>query len=707
MMRGLLCKRILTAVVIGAVWIGGTDGRAVFGQAPNGQAANDVKPVQIDLKPTEPIEMVLNAPPASGRFAVLLNDVDITGLIQVSGNILRYTPGVFPLAVGENRAKAYLIDAGGGWILAREVVITVSQLETERRSPSVEVTPTLSINIKGERNLNFFPVTAQPERPAYTDTAGQGGLQVKVTHRGWTLGGQFDFAGSSRRQEALRFGELAERAPLIDLSSYRVEIGKERFKISLGDVSFGSQRHLVNSFSSRGLGVTVPVGEQNEISFTAMNGTSIVGFDNFAGISRADHQVLGVAFAREFIRERPGGFRLEVSAIRGSLLPLDSFNRRTINDAEKSYGGALRLNYKTKDERLRVEGGYARSRFTNRADPSLEQGQQLTQILPVTKNARFFEASFDLLKDKKLFDDRKLTLTGTFRHEEIEPLFKSVAASSQADKRQNQFEVTAGFGDISFVFGNLRDRDNLLDLLSVLTTLNRRNNVSFAFSPGTLFTPSKPIKFLPRVAYTLDRVHQYGLVLPTAGLFNSASQVPDQMNSIHGLSAELPINDKFRIGYRYSHAFQDNRQPGRERSDMRSSANVINLTTSYFENIQLGFDISRERQSNFEVGRKDRQFRLGTNITIQDILVKNLGFNVNASTSLAGDTDNKTDSQNLEFDAQATYRLSLGKKEYRKMSTQFFVRYANRHGLRIDRTFGLRDINRNQGFNAGMTVTFF
>lgn len=661
----------------------------------------------VKVSPTEPVEVKLDTPLSPGTYAMLLNEIDVTGLTEVNGPTLRYKPGAFPIPIGESRVRVYLIDGAGGWNLVREIAIVVEARRESSADRSVEFTPSLSINIKGERNLNYFPETARPERPGYTDGAGQGGFQVKVTQSGWTFGGQFDFAGSSRKQEALRFGELANRAPSIDLSSYRVEIGKGRFKTSLGHISFGSHRHLINSFSSRGLGITVPIGRQNEVTFSVMNGTSIVGFDNFTGLSRASHQVLGFSYAREFIKERPGGLRLEVTTMRGSLLPLDSFNRRTINDSEKSLGGAVRLQFRTKDERLRFEGGYARSRFTNRVDPSLEQGQRLTRILPATKDARFLEASFDLLKDKKLFDDRKLTLTGTFRHEEIEPLFKSIGASSQADKRQNQFEVTANFGDISFVYGNLRDRDNLLDLISLLTTLNRRNNLSLAFSPGTLFTPAKPIKYMPRVSYTLDHLHQYGLILPTAGLFNSASQVPDQMNTIHGLSAELPITDKLRIGYRYSNAFQDNRQPGRERSDLQSSSNAFTLTTSYFENIQIGFDLTREQQSNLEVGRKDRQFRFGSNVTIQDLFLKNLGFAVNASTSLAGDTDNKTDSENLEFDAQATYRIAVGKKAYRKMSTQFFVRYATRHGLRIDRVFGLRDINRNQGFSAGMTVTFF
>lgn len=62
-----------------------------------------------------------------------------------------------------------------------------------------------------------------------------------------------DFAGSSFKPETLRFGALGTEAPDVDLSSYLMnfQIGKAKF--SLGHTSYGGNRHLVNSFSSRGL----------------------------------------------------------------------------------------------------------------------------------------------------------------------------------------------------------------------------------------------------------------------------------------------------------------------------------------------------------------------------------------------------------------------------------------------------------------------
>ncbi|MGQ0542260.1 MAG: hypothetical protein ACT4O9_10495, partial [Blastocatellia bacterium] len=238
-----------------------------------------------DLLPRDRIVLRASSGTTLGAIGIVLNDTDITELFSIEGDELIYLPTAFPLPVGENRLSVYSRNANGVWRLEKEFVLKVSNVvepSPTRTKTKFEFTPTLSLNFKGESNINYFPATARPERLAFADTAMQGGLQLKVTRAGWSFGGQFDLAGSSRRNEALRFGELGDRAPSIDLSSYKIEATKGRFKAELGHVSFGSQRHLINSFSSRGLSVTVPAGKQNEIIFSAMNGTSIFGFDNFA-----------------------------------------------------------------------------------------------------------------------------------------------------------------------------------------------------------------------------------------------------------------------------------------------------------------------------------------------------------------------------------------------------------------------------------------
>lgn len=668
-----------------------------------------------ELSATDKLELKLNQnlPRSEGSLAVILNQTDLSAFFVPEANNYSYTPKVFHLPIGDNKLSVYLVDVKGEWALLKEFSLQVvgkkietNKIETTRKT-EIEFTPNVSLNFKGESNVGFFPAASRPERLAYMDTAGQGNVQLSVKRNGWTLGSQFDLAGSGRKQEALRFGELGDKAPQIDLSSYQVQLEKGRFKFQLGHVSFGSQRHLINSFSSRGLSLTVPVGKQNEVSFSALNGTSIVGFDNFIGVTRASHQVLGVTFAREFIKERPGGLRLEVTAMRGSVLPLDGFNERTVNDAEKNSGGAIRLFFKDKSERLRFEGGFTRAQFQNPSDPLLEQDQEVTPIRATTRNARFLEISFDFLRDVKIWNDQKMKLTGTFRHEELEPLFRSITASNQADKRQNQFEMTGNLGEINFTFGNLRDRDNLNDIASILKTTSQRNNVILSIPFNSVFTPAKPIKWLPRIGYSYDFVHQFGAFLPVNGEFNSLSQVPDQKNYSQNLNAEWSLTDKLQIGYRYSRSFQDNRQAGRELADFRNITNAVNVGFSGLKNLNLNFELSRESANSFESATLNSTFRFGTNITWQDALIKNLTFNTNFSTTLAGDRANTFNSRNLEYDAQLAYKFEFGKEKFKKMNAQIFVRYANRYGSRFDRLFFLNDFNKNQGFNMGLNFSFF
>lgn len=653
-----------------------------------------------------------------GRIAVFLNETDLTTLFVPERQSINYSPQLLPLPVGENKLVVYLVQTNGEWRILAEFALKVKSTISEQpgNGPernsgpvegSIEFTPNVSINVKGQNQTLTFPREAAPERNPFTDVAGQGNFAFKVVRRGWSLRNQFDFAGASSQQETLRFGELADKAPKIDLSSYLIELGKGRFKLNLGHISFGSNRHLINSFSSRGISATIPLGKQNEVIVSAANGSSIVGYDNFVGFTRRKHSVMSMGFAREFIKERPNALRVEFSLMRGSLLPLSDFNQGEINDAERSFGFGIRVVGSDKKQRLRYEAGFSRSRFTNPRDPNLEQGFIVTSSNEESKNARYGEVSFDFLQGLKIWNDRKLKLTGTFRHEEIQPLFRSIGASTQADRLQNQFEVSGNFGEASFAFGNLRNNDNLNNIASILKTLSRRNNMIVGIPLSTFFTPDKPKKWLPTVSYTYDHTHQFGEFLPLFGEFTDPSQVPDQHSFAQAFNAQWQISEKFSIGFNHNRAFQDNRQPGRENADLSSAVNAITASWKPVDDLDLSFDLGRERQKNFEEPRIDRTFRLGSRATWRSPFLKNSNFSGGFSATVAGDTGNVSDSRNAEFDVQWAYQFTIGKEKFKKMSAQFFVRYANRYGETRDRQFFVNNFNKAQTFNLGLTFSFF
>ena len=114
-------------------------------------------------------------------------------------------------------------------------------------------------------------------------------------------------------------------------------------KFQAGHATFGTNRHLINGFGSRGLTLSIPLSKRSDLSVAALNGSSIVGWNNFFGLDRRKHQILSATLGFEFIGQRPGGLRLEAAALSGSLQPIAGFNQGVINDAEQSKGGSLRL----------------------------------------------------------------------------------------------------------------------------------------------------------------------------------------------------------------------------------------------------------------------------------------------------------------------------------------------------------------------------
>jgi hypothetical protein len=697
------------------------------------------------LSENERIELRLNRPLSEneGALAVLIGDTDFTALFDAGPAALVYKPKVMPLPLGETKLTVYLVSPNGGWAKLEEFTLRVKENDDEISGPQTtaqangatstttkedtktsaassiaekqlsgetkyEFTPSLTLNLKSQQTVLFFPDDAPSERANFFDFAGQGNFQLKVERAGWSWQNQFDFAGSSVQNEALRFGELGDRAPRVDLSSYMVQMQKGKMKLAMGHVSFGSNRHLINNFSSRGLTLTVPIGKQNEFSVAAANGTSIVGFGNFLGLNRRKHQHFSGTFAREFFKERPDGLRFEASALHGSLLPLNNFNQGVVNDAERSVGYSFRVVGSDKSQRLRFEGGFTRSRFVNPSDPFLEQGLDVTPIRARSRNARYLEVSFDFFQSLKLSETRQLKLTGTYRHEQVDPLFRSVAASTQADRVQNQIELSGNIGDISLAFSHARDNDNLNNIPSILKANTRRNNFIAGVATGTLFSnPAKPSVWLPRLSYSLDRTHQFGTSFPVNGEFRDASQIPDQVSFNQSFAAEWQISQRFRFGYRFNRSFQDNRQQGRETSDLLNIVHSWNIGLNPHSALDLNFDLSAESANNKETSRIDDTLRVGSSLTWRMSFPKNSVLTANISTTIAGDRTNTNDSRNAEFDIQWAYKFGVEKSRFRKVQTQFFIRYSNRYSFSQDNVFIVRNLNKLQTFNAGLTFTFF
>lgn len=691
---------------------------------------------------------------AHERIAILIGATDLTDLFNRTELTLTWNATLLPLPGGETEVVAWLITADNEWQeLARFPlrVTTAAQpaapdsstnnatsttsnptAPTPAKEPArrfgfdkFAVAPALNIGFKSQFAETHFPDATRPDRPTFADATLQGSIRTEMTRGALTIQSQYDIAGSSFANEALRFGQLGVNAPQIDLANYQMQLRYGRGNFTVGHNSFGALRHLINNFSSRGLSAVVPLGSRADVSLVAMNSTNVVGWSNFFGLARRRHALFGGVLGLE-LRKRPGALRIETGVVDAWFLSArNNFNQGSINDSERSQGWSARLLASDNAQRARLEAGFTRSRFTNPEDPLLNQGASLVPARRVTRNARYVDASYALLKDFAFSRNnataksgqqietgqapgRTLNLTLNVRHEQVDPLFRSIGASAQADLFLNQFEMVGAFGDLNLTAAHTRQNDNLADIRTILRTNTRRNAVAINTPLQGLLSPrqsSQPNPLLPRLGYSFERVSAFADFIPIGDAFSDPSFIPAQASVNQSVTAEWSFQ-QYRLAYRFNHSLQDNRAPGRELADLANAIHNISLGWNPLTTLDLSFDVNQESARNRAQSRTDRTLRFGVSLNWQ--MTRRQLWNATFSTLGAGDLARTTHSRNTEFDLQWSYRLSReSEQRLKKVQASYFVRYARRFARTLDNLFDNSSLTKLQTFNTGLNFIFF
>lgn len=681
----------------------------------------------LPITPNTPIELRLSRAPRvdEGQISVMIGNSDVTSLFIADGTRLTYSPTLVPLPLGESEVVVYLVQVDNTWrelgrfkVKVAAGVPSSSQPLAPSPAPATpekrtfgfdkwEFAPSLVLGLKSLPAQFNFPDSARPtERATFNDGTLQFSQRIEM-NKGW-FGAQtsFDFAGSTFQPEALRFGTLGNKAPDVDLSSYLVQLKLGRAKLDMGHTSLGSSRHLINSFSSRGITLTVPINKRLDVSVGAMNGTNVVGYGNFLGLARDKHQLQSVTVGVELMPKRPGGLRLEFSGVNAYIQALNSFSQGSVNDVERSKGGGIRLVGTDKSERIKFEAGFTRSQYRNPADPLLYQGTNTVAVPFLTRNARYFDLSVDVLRSYSLTKTRQVNLSFQLRHEQVDPLYKSLGASAQADKYQNDFQLSGSVGEITIQASHGRFNDNLKNIPSILRSLTRSKQFSIAMPASALWTgTSNSSVWLPRLSYSWSDTHQFGAAIPVNGEFETdSSSVPNQYSPNHTFSAEWQFK-KVNVGYSYNRSFTNNQQFGREFSDFLNQSTGVRVGFNPTSKLNLNFDLARDSANDLEGARLSRTWRVGSTAswTINEAMIWTAGI----SNTIAGDREQTNGSRNTEFDTQFSYRLGIDRGELKKVQTKMFIRFADRYARSNDLVFRTTNLTRVQIFNAGLTVTIF
>ncbi len=707
----------------------------------------------------ENIELRLNRPlPASDcKLAILIGATDVSSLFTQNGLLLRYNANLWPLPVGETAVTVYLVSKNDDWTELARFTLRVGkeganttrnqggfndgfpkpensgpsvsylddnlagdqganqQAPTSSKPPSpngkpsdntakMKFTPSLTLTIPSQPAQSTFP-GPQPVRATFTQLNIQASMKSEMTYGTLTTQSTFEFAGSSFQQEALRFGALGNTAPKLDLAGYQIHLQTGKLKFDVGHFSYGAQRQLINGFTSRGLQVSVPFLGVFDFTAAAMNGTQLVGYDNFFGLNNRRHQLLTGTLGMEFIRRRPGGLRVEVSGLNAYFQPLGGINRGVVTDLQRSNGISVRVIASDKGQRFHLEGGFTRSLFGGTNDNTLNQGAPVVALPSLTRNAHYLEASYDILRNYSLTKTKKANLNVSFREENVAPLFRSLGASTQADKIQYDITVSGSINEISAQFLQANFHDNLRRIPSILRSLTGTTHLGFGAPASALLNRTKGSPWLPRLGYSFDRVHALGDAVPVNGGFEiDPSTIPDLVGTNQTFSADWQVK-KFTWGYNFNRSFQDNRQKDRARADLGVLVNTGRVGIAASSKLNFNIDLSAESSENLERNRIDRTYRLGPGVTWQ--VTRQMGLAANLANTIGGDAAKTSRSRDTEFDLSWTYRFERGKEGVRKIAGQFFIRYANHYSHALDRLLLINGLQKNQTLTANLGITFF
>ncbi len=630
------------------------------------------------------------------NVAVFINDTDITALVTIEDGKIIYDPKSLSLPPGESNLIVYEITQQGQWNeLGKFHLQARDRLGFER----AEIVPTLEIGYKSQLYADHNEGN-DPGRDQYIDF--EGGLNLRTVHERYpvSFATNIDIFGTSNQSESLRFGQEFTDAPQIDLSQYLIELNISGLNLSIlqGHISYGSNKHLISGFSSRGLVASMPFGGWADITVGVMNGQSIVGWDNILGLDNADNLIVAGTLGINFLNNRKGELRLEITSLYGSLLSKSGFNDQSTTDTEESKGLGFRLIGSDPSGRFRFEGGMALSEFDNPDDPLLSQGFDLVDVREETEYAFYADVGFDILRQYAVGENLFANLTFGYHFERVDPLFRSVAAFSLADLMQNTFELNGNIGEFNAGISYYFSEDNLDDISSIMTTKTRRFtgnfNTPFAFLIGRSANPSI---WYPYVSYGFEWTKQFGDDIPQNSNFDSASQVPDQVNMNHTASLEWQ-GERWRAGYNFNLSTVNNKQQGRENADFSTLVNGLSFGITPHEKVDFDLNANLERQHDEELDINFYTERFGAIINYRPLIDHTITTEFSQT---FGDSINTKNRDSL-FNTQWSYNFTL----FQHTEAQFFIRYFYQRSTSENSEVGFDTRAKLWTINSGLNVTF-
>jgi hypothetical protein len=261
---------------------------------------------------------------------------------------------------------------------------------------------------------------------------------------------------------------------------------------------------------------------------------------------------------------------------------------------------------------LRIIGGYSRSRFENPLnDPQLRDDPAFKRPTPVTRGARFLEATGALLQNAHLPFVGAMNLTLGVHDERVDPLYGSVAAQVAADRLHDAADANVVLGPIVGQVSRSWGHDNLARVTSVLMTNNRATSGNMAVPLATLFHVTTGSAWLPTLTTQYNRTHQFADGTPQNGQFRPVD-LPDQLSTNADGAAAWQAG-RVRVTLHANRTTQDNRQQERENADFTAAVNELSVGTNLGAHGDVSLDLGEEVRTSRERAETTRARRARLN----------------------------------------------------------------------------------------------
>lgn len=596
----------------------------------------------------------------AAQFQILLGDHDITSLFDYKNAQLTFSGGI-PLPAGENELVVNQL-INGEWQPIGSAMLSVM---TSGGFQQAEWTPSLDLNINSQLDEQVSGDATKSDRPTYSDVTANIGLQSHHQKDELIVDSHISLFAVSNRQQAIQFGTRTNKARKIDLADYSVSIQNGFHNITLGHSSYGSNSLLIDNLSRRGL--TWSYQNESDLTFNGaiLNGTDIVGYNNFFGLSDHNEQfVNSLGFGFNAFTESRISLRVEGNYLDAESLSQSNFGIGEITSAEKNQGVGFKLSALDQDGRFNADLTLGFSRYTNPDDPGLNFGDDLFELKTETAMAHNLNLSYILVQNWQAPWGSETNINLNLNDSKAEPLYQTLTAFVQANLKNRLLGAQYQIGNVSGGLNTQSSQDNLDNLVNLLTTKTEidsfNSNIPLAQILASEEDSTKE-PWLPSLDYSYQKTHQFALNSPEfeQSGFNDNSHLPDQLTTVHSISSSWQF-ETVSISVQSNHSEQDNRQIGREQSDFSNLQHAFSLNLQQSETISWAFSFGKNRQ--FDKEQQKTQYSKSITSSFNWQSIEGLALSINYG--LTKDDDSLNESKNLSTNADIGLVKNLIKGEW-------------------------------------------